>query len=366
MQICCTKKLQDELGIVPEKGTEENDLFCWSVHLITVNRRKTVVAVNDSNRFGFVLHGLKAKDFKGLNELLIQGIRNCLKDENIKSEIIEGYLERAGDLMFAKTRGPKYVARLNKACERVNIYEDRLDTRGIFQSLATKVMNNDFIKINKESDYEYPHALLNLDLKVFAGEEIVKCEAVDLMIKLNLDRNTAWRRVITPVDISFKQLHQILQAVFDWKSYHMYDFNILDEAGKCVLNVISEFEEVFEPRQDCHMCLASEVKLSSYIIHQYKIAYCYDYGDNWEHEITIRGTNPDYDKNYPVCFMGEGNAPPEDVGGISGYEDFLEIMADPSHVEYGDMQKWAQSQWYKTFNLEFINRRLKNILRHKG
>ena len=44
------KKLNDELGIVPEEGTEENDLFCWSVHLITVNRRKTVVAVNDSNR----------------------------------------------------------------------------------------------------------------------------------------------------------------------------------------------------------------------------------------------------------------------------------------------------------------------------
>lgn len=50
MQICCTKKLNDELGIVPEEGTEENDLFCWSVHLSTVNRRKTVVAVNDSNR----------------------------------------------------------------------------------------------------------------------------------------------------------------------------------------------------------------------------------------------------------------------------------------------------------------------------
>ncbi|GAB6155459.1 hypothetical protein JCM17380_42100 [Desulfosporosinus burensis] len=50
MQICCTKKLKDEMGIVPESGTEVHDLFCWSVHLITVNRRKTVVAVNDSNR----------------------------------------------------------------------------------------------------------------------------------------------------------------------------------------------------------------------------------------------------------------------------------------------------------------------------
>jgi hypothetical protein len=62
MQICCTKSLQTELGITPEVILEENDLFCWSAHIITVNRRKAVVAVNDSNRFGFVLYGLKAKE----------------------------------------------------------------------------------------------------------------------------------------------------------------------------------------------------------------------------------------------------------------------------------------------------------------
>ena len=54
------------------------------------------------------------------------------------------------------------------------------------------------------------------------------------MAKLNLDRHTARRLVITPVDITFKQLHFILQAIFGWKSYHMYDFNLLDEANKCV------------------------------------------------------------------------------------------------------------------------------------
>jgi hypothetical protein len=363
MQICCTKKLNDELGIGSVKGTEENDLFCWSVHLIIVNRRKTVVAVNDSNRFGFVLHGLKAKDFKNLNELLIQGIINCLKDEKIKSEIIEGYLKIAGDLSFSKTRGAKYVARLNKACELVNIYEDRFDTRGLFQPLVTKLINDDLIKIYKQSNYEYPYELLHKDFKLFAGEEIIKCEAVDIIIKLNLDRNTAWRRVITPVDITFKQLHLILQVVFGWKSYHLYDFNIFDKAGKCVLNVISEFDEMYEPRQDCPMRLDSEVNLSEYAKQEYKIAYCYDYGDNWEHEITIRGTNTDYDKNYAVCLMGEGNAPPEDVGGISGYEEFLKIMADPNHVDYETMQRWAQSQWYKNFDVDFINSRLKDTLR---
>ena len=363
MQICCTKKLRDHRGIVPQNVTEENDLFCWSVHLVIVNRRKTVVAVNDSNRYGFVLHGLKAKDFKNLNELLIQGMRTCLRKEKIKDEIIEEYFKSAGDFIFTKTRGAKYVARLNKACELVNIFEDELEPGGLFQTIVTQKMNDDLIKIYKGSDYDYPYALLNRDFKLFAGEEIIRCEAVDIMIRLNLDRKTVWRRVMTPVDITFKQLHTILQVIFDWKSYHMYDFNIIDEVGKCVLNVISEYEEVYEPRQDCQMSLDSEVNLSDYAKQQCKIAYCYDYGDNWEHEITIRGMNTDYDKNYPVCLMGEGNAPPEDVGGISGYEHFLEIMANPNHDDYETMQKWAHSQWYRNFNLDFINKKLKNVLR---
>ena len=45
--------------------------------------------------------------------------------------------------------------------------------------------------------------------------------------------------------------------------------------------------------------------------------------------------------------MGEGNTPPENVGGIPGYEEFLEIMADPNHIEYENMQRWSQSPWRK-------------------
>lgn len=43
------------------------------------------------------------------------------------------------------------------------------------------------------------------------------------------------------------------------------------------------------------------------------MVYCYDYGDEWNHEIIIENINADYDKNHPVCIMGEGNTPLEDV-----------------------------------------------------
>jgi hypothetical protein len=363
MQICCTKKLLDEAGIVAEKASEEKDLFCWSVHLLTFNRRKTVVAVNDSNRFGFILHGLKVKDFKSLKGHMLQGIRSCLQDEKIDEGIIEQYLEAAGDPVFTKTRGPKYVSRLNKACEMVEIFNDMLDPGQLFQYKIGRTMNSDLIKIDKASDYERPHELLKMDLKNFAGKEIIRCEALDLMIKLDLGRYTAWRRIMTPADITFRQLHEILQAVFDWKSQHIYDFKVFDQTDKLVLRVISENEEVYESSADYRILYDTEVSFTDFAQKDFRIIYCYDYGDNWEHEITYQGTVYDYNKNYPVCLMGEGNPPPEDIGGISGYGKFLDIMADPGNERYRNVHQWAQSQWYNDFDMDLTNRKLKNILR---
>lgn len=111
--------------------------------MLTVNRRKTVVIVNDSNRYGFVSHGLKSKDYKHLNEFILQGIRDCFLDEKMKEEIIEQYLQTAGAYVFTKTRGAKYVARLNKACGRVEFFSENLDPNTLIQSLASRQMNND-------------------------------------------------------------------------------------------------------------------------------------------------------------------------------------------------------------------------------
>ena len=105
-----------------------------------------------------------------------------MRDEKIKSEIIERYLKAAGELVFSKTRGTKYVACLNKACERVNTFDDCLDTKELYQTKVAKRMNNELMKVTQEVDYTYSHALLYRDFKLFAGEEIVQCEAVDIMV----------------------------------------------------------------------------------------------------------------------------------------------------------------------------------------
>jgi hypothetical protein len=44
---------------------------------------------------------------------------------------------------------------------------------------------------------------------------------------------------------------------------------------------------------------------------------------------------------YPRCIAGAGACPPEDVGGVAGYAEFLRAMADPRHPERAAMREWA-------------------------
>lgn len=39
---------------------------------------------------------------------------------------------------------------------------------------------------------------------------------------------------------------------------------------------------------------------------------------------------------------GQFSSPPEDVGGESGYEHFLEALSDPAHKEHEDVKTWVR------------------------
>ena len=74
-----------------------------------------------------------------------------------------------------------------------------------------------------------------------------------------------------------------------------------------------------------------------------KFRHSYDFGDDWTHEIAVekvldRGPGP-----YPRCTGGRRAAPPEDSGGVWGYADLLEILADPAHPEHDERLEWLGS-----------------------
>lgn len=352
MNIGITKKLIDKLKIKVDKGDETSDIFSWSVNLITLNRKNTVVVVNDYSRYGFVLYGLKIKEFNNLDKLIIDGIKKSLKSLQIREDIINKYLELAGELVYTKTNGPRYVSRLNKACERTYYFEELLDLNNIYQSDVSKKMNWDMITFNNE--YAEPTKLLIEALKGLFNEEIIQCEAAELEITLDLGVYKAIRNITLPINISFHDLNRVIQRLYSWHNCHLHDFLIYDSSGECILDLISEDEED-EGFSQTPIKYQSEVMITDFIKEKYKIEYRYDYGDGWIHEIKVNKIIEKYTDYNPVCTYAVGDAPPENVGGIPGYINFYKIINDKEHPEYQEYYKWARGNGYREVDIKMIN-----------
>ena len=59
------------------------------------------------------------------------------------------------------------------------------------------------------------------------------------------------------------------------------------------------------------------------------------------------------------CVAGENACPPEDVGGIPGYAEFLAAVADPDHEEHHELLAWVGGSFDpRAFDLDEVNERL--------
>ena len=61
------------------------------------------------------------------------------------------------------------------------------------------------------------------------------------------------------------------------------------------------------------------------------IIYDYDFGDGWEHDLKIERVLPaEPGTHYPRCLTGKRACPPEDCGGPWGYQNLIEVLANPN------------------------------------
>ncbi|MBS4537874.1 plasmid pRiA4b ORF-3 family protein [Clostridium sp. D2Q-11] len=356
MLIQCTKKLLDELKVKPKLNNENDPIFSWHGNILTLNRRKTVVLVNDKSRYVIVLHGLKAKDFKNFDDIFLQAIRDAFKNEYIKDDVIEEYIERSKGISYSKTSGRTFVGRLNEVCYNAKYFEDLLDNNSIYQKDLSKRLSRDIVS-DKKKKYIVPNEELYKNLNELTGKELFSIRAVKLKVTLDLEELSAIRRIIMPLDMTFRQFHKILQTIFEWEDYHNYEFLIFD-GYEPLINIVSDEDELDVP-VGMPVKLDKYENLSDYIDKYKRIKYIYDYGDEWEHYIEVEEVIDDFNNNHPVCIEGSGEAPPEDVGGYPGYREFLSIISDENHPNHSEMKSWGIMQGYKEFNIDMMNRKLK-------
>ncbi|MCA1321568.1 plasmid pRiA4b ORF-3 family protein [Bacillus tianshenii] len=368
MLIQCTKKLLDELKIKPEAQIEENPLFSWHANLLMLGRKNTLVLVNDKNRYTIVLFGLKAKEWKNIDTYIKMAIREVFLAEGIKEEIVEQFVSAADNVVFTKTKDRTSVARMNKSCENVYYFDDIIDPQSIIQkSLSLRL--SDFLVGDGKNDYFHPNEALYKDLEEWTDGSVFRIQAAQIKVTLELGNKKVWRRLTVPTSITFSAFHDVLQAAFGWQNSHLHDFLIYPpntvsnvvvsrHRNSPILNLVCA-KEALEYERDIPMKMENEVKLSEHL--SSRMQYNYDFGDNWIHTIEVEKVLENHELNRPVCLRGEGNTPPEDVGGEPGYKLFLQTIQNKKHPDHDYMKKWAENQGYEKFDIEKTNQRLKWI-----
>ncbi len=150
-----------------------------------------------------------------------------------------------------------------------------------------------------------------------------------IKITLRDSRPPIWRRLEVPSGITLRELHDVIQAAFGWEDYHMWAF----ESGRDRYGIAD---------RDLGIRSAASKQLRQVAARTGdRLRYTYDFGDGWEHDIlTENVTEPEPDTAYPRCVTGRRACPPEDCGGIWGYDYLIEILADPHHEEHEDRLEW--------------------------
>ncbi len=162
-----------------------------------------------------------------------------------------------------------------------------------------------------------------------------------LRIRIVLDdiEPEIWRRVEVRDDLSFLQLHNVIQRAMGWENCHLHQFETA--LPRRFIGTASVEDAFFDGPT---LVPERTTRLSDMLDRKRKFRYWYDFGDDWWHTLHIEKRLPDDDTLPGAVFIdGENACPPEDCGGSWGYEELLAVLGDPKHPEHQDMRDWAGS-----------------------
>lgn len=183
-------------------------------------------------------------------------------------------------------------------------------------------------------------------------------KAYQLKIQIKNSHPPIWRRLIVPAGLSFSQLAVILNETMGWCGYHLFSFEFY-HLGIHVEDNVEEYDDF--GWSDYEREEADETLIDTYLDTEEWFTYIYDFGDDWQHRVTVEKILEDYDKNYAQVLKYKGNTPYEDCGGIDEYYRILEILRNPDSPEYEEMKEWTEGNFCTEYDMGCVNESLKSL-----
>lgn len=191
-----------------------------------------------------------------------------------------------------------------------------------------------------------------------------------LRIKLNRTDLKIWRELKVPSNITLEALAKILLDAMGWEHEHMYQFVINNE-----FYGLDNKDDIFAPFSRVKRHDITQYTLSDVLQEKGKrIKFEYDFGDDWQHDLWIKGEREYAKGEKPAitCVKGQGACPPEDCGCVWGYADLLELrnkkkktLDEKDRLEwYGMLTDFDPDVYDKTFVDEQMDDWTDRLLNH--
>lgn len=188
---------------------------------------------------------------------------------------------------------------------------------------------------------------------------------VCFVVRLDLDnaRPPIWRRLRLASNLRLSQVHDVIQTAMGWTDSHLHHFQMgPDTKDFRVVPFLTPFDL---EEGDTDGTLEEDVRLDQVIAKPgHRLFYEYDFGDSWQHTVKLEKVEPWVDSD-PVatCVAGRRACPPEDVGGLPGYEEVLAALdgrVEPDEAEWmAEKVEWLPLDFDPAaFDIDEVNRLL--------
>src|SRR3989338_6604054 len=169
-------------------------------------------------------------------------------------------------------------------------------------------------------------------------------------IKLNDCTPRVWRRIEVPATHTFFDLHCAIQDAMGWNDSHLHAFRIDTRSqstskrkgarGELITIEFPNSEVDDEHSDECYD--ERKERIADWFgARMTQCVYEYDFGDSWAHTVLFEGQSPsETGVVYPRCTAGKNACPPDDCGGMGGYEHLKKVLKNPKHPDHDDMVDW--------------------------
>lgn len=305
-------------------------------------------------------------DDKGVSPFYVTMKKDIFDSLQGNPELMSFGLFQAAQRRLGKNATKEEVLEYMKSCSEEEKKEISMDAVRLLMELLGSVSGDDSDE-DTDADY-YTDDDDDSDPGYFAADDdfgsgdiyegsgrlecmpVVGLKKYTLRIKLNGISPSIWRKIEVPSSVKLTSLAEIVLDAMGWWNEHLHQF---------VTKGRKEFYRTADKKDDSlgRSYWGGDYSISHLLKNEKDtVLFEYDYGDGWEHTVTLSKVEDYADGEKPVVRLigGKRACPPEDCGGIYGYNELCESLKHPYSAHAKEMKQWL-GYTYDPEDFDFVD-----------